>query len=131
MVEMDFEAQREANIARNRQLLEALELDRNVIEVPKPKPKAKQTKKRKEVHSADEGGDDEEVKRPRKVAVVTNPDGDAANGGPRRSGRNAGRKVDYSDSATLVRPSVPLVSKAARDASEREHNTPMQRTHDP
>lgn len=131
----DFEDEREAAIARNKAIIEALGLNVNEVVVSRKKsqPKGKPPKKRKEVDS-DEEENGEPVKRPRKsVADVTTMDGDAT-GGPRRSGRNAGKNVDYKgDGEKLQRNDGPRVlSEQAGKAGEvTEARTPMERKHDP
>jgi E3 ubiquitin-protein ligase UHRF1 len=85
----NYEAVREANIKRNKELLEALKLDLDVAELAPPKPaaKPKQTsaKKRKERPPA-ETPENDTVKHAR---TEENRDG------PRRSARNSGKTIDY------------------------------------
>ena len=125
-----FEREREANIARNKALIATLELQDNTFLPPKKlKPqKAKPTKlvKRK-ADNVDENDDD---KPTTKVAVVAGGE----TGGPRRSGRNVGKRVDYAgDGDKLVVDAAPrLVSEAAREAErEGEPRNNLQRKYDP
>ena len=67
---MDFEADREANIARNRAMLESLGLLKDnfiTIKRTKPVPKALKSKKRKHVEAEDSASDKSDVE----VAVST------------------------------------------------------------
>lgn len=123
----DFEAARQANIAKNKALLAKLDVREMFDIIKKAPPKAKQSKKRKEVPV--EENDDEEAQPPRKVAPVVTPAG-----GPRRSGRNAGKTIDYSgDGDHIARDDGPKVlTKAARAAEAAgEAKSVMQRKYDP
>lgn len=133
-ITMDFEDEREANVARNRALLMEFNLEHEssfmVRKKAPPKQKQKTQKKRKEAPSND---DDENVKPPRKAAaLVASTDGDAS-AGPRRSGRNAGKKIDYAgDGDNLRRNNGPqvLTERARVKESEGQKGT-MKRVHDP
>lgn len=134
----DFEAQREANIARNMAMLRQLGLDTFKNEVVMsaakhaPKTKKQQQKPRKRARSNEENldGDEKAEKKPRKTPVVT---ADTPSGGPRRSGRNAGKTVDYrGDGDNLKRNDGPrLVSEKARTHEQSEEKESMNRKHDP
>lgn len=125
---MDFEAEREANIARNRLLLMGLGISVNdvIVKKPKPQPKQKAQKKRKETSSDEDEGED--ARPPRKVAaVVALPEG-----GPRRSGRNAGKKVDYAgDGDNLRRDDGPRVLTEKARVREMAEEKKMKRVNDP
>ena len=137
----DFEEQREANIARNKQLLADLgivdtkeEINKAVQDKRKSKTKAKTQKKRKQV---DPGADSDEAKPEKKPRTAApegeNVEGDAPLGGVRRSGRNAGKKVDYrGDGDNLNKNDEPrIISEAARKYELAEAKTPLDRKHDP
>jgi hypothetical protein len=93
----------QANIRRNREILASLGLDTPLVEpraakrAPAPK-KAAAAASRKRVAPAVEDSDDADAERPAKLARVQAGAEDAqdAGAGPRRSGRNAGKKMDYS-----------------------------------
>lgn len=98
-----YELEREANIARNKKLLESLGLNdvQNTILVTKEKTVPKGSKKRKSQSDtlkkqSGEEEDDEKGARPRKAARVAEVkeegDGEVS---LRRSSRNSGKTVDY------------------------------------
>lgn len=126
---MDFEEEREANIARNRLMLEALGLDKNVVVVKKPEPKQKQKAQRKRKEAPSDEEEDEVVKPPRKAAAVVAD----AEGGPRRSGRNAGKAIDYAgDGDNLLRDDGPrLLTDKAKAKEMAEQKSSMKRVNDP
>ncbi|PSS37713.1 hypothetical protein PHLCEN_2v406 [Hermanssonia centrifuga] len=128
----DFEAEREANIARNQALLAQLGIAKNVVVVPKKKPQPRPKpvtvrKKRKESPTHD----DEDEQPPVKIAALKD-EGDE--GGPRRSGRNAGKKVDYAgDGDNLERRGGPSIisENARRKEMGSEPKSVLERKHDP
>lgn len=134
-----FEEQREANIARNRKMLQdmGIEVIKNeiVMSRPKqvPKTKLKVQKKRKQVDSVAESDEEESKpgKKPRKTAFVENVD--TPPDGLRRSGRNAGKKIDYrGDGDFLKRNDGPhVISENARNYELSEARSPLERKHDP
>lgn len=130
----DFEAQREANIAKNKALLASLDLKSNsFITHEKPraqkKPKAKLAKRK--VDAIED--DDRDAVKPAKKAAVAVADGET--GSVRRSGRNAGKEVDYRGDGDHLsgRRGPQIVSEAARKAAARESEpkTNEKRKHDP
>ncbi|GJE86087.1 YDG/SRA domain-containing protein [Phanerochaete sordida] len=132
----DFETQRELNIARNKELIRQLGLGdlKNEIVLSRPKkvPKTKQKAQPKRKRSESDATDEETEKRPRKAAIAVDI-ADTSSEGPRRSGRNAGRKIDYrGDGEHLARDTGPrLISESARRHEESEVKTPMKRIHNP
>ncbi|KAJ3548403.1 hypothetical protein NM688_g5305 [Phlebia brevispora] len=129
--ELDFEAQRELNIARNRALIEQLGIKPNEViarKKPQPKPKAAKPPKRK-VEVVEEGSEDE--KPAAKVAVVP---AEGESGGVRRSGRNVGKQVNYAADGDKLggRAGPRVVSEAARRAERySEPKSTLNRKHDP
>lgn len=132
----DFEAEREANIARNKALIASLCIATNEVIVSKkkraPKPQAAKAAKRKADAIEEDEDEDGNEKRAAKVVAVQ-ADGETT--GVRRSGRNAGKKVDYvGDGEDLGRRTGPrVVSKAAQKAAaaEREPKSVLNRKYDP
>lgn len=127
---MDFEAQREANIANNRALLASLGcVKEQFVFVKRAPPKASKDKKRKPSPTVDSQEQDTPDQPARKIQVVA----DASLSGPRRSGRNVGRQVDYAgDGDKLVKDSTPkIITEKARKAAENEPKSVMNRKYDP
>ena len=130
---LDFEEEREANIARNLAALMAIGIEEEskfmVKKKAPPKPKKKPQRKRKEAPSAADG-DDDSAEPPTKAVALA--DGDAS-AGPRRSGRNAGKKVDYAgDGDNLGRNDGPrMVTEKARVKEMSGQKGTMKRVHDP
>ncbi len=132
----DFEAEREANIARNQALLAQLGIAKNVVVVPKKKPQPRPKpvvvrKKRKESPTHDHEDDDDDEQPPVKIAALKE---ESDEGGPRRSGRNAGKKVDYAgDGDNLERRGGPSIisEKARRKEMGSEPKSVLERKHDP
>ena len=131
MSEWDLETIREQNIAKNKAQLAALGVAANeLIQVGKPRRPAgrrsqnSKTNKRK----AEADSSAAEADRPSKAAAVGEADG-----GLRRSGRNAGKKVNYKDNGELAgaRSRPQVISEAARKAEENEPRESMNRTSDP
>lgn len=129
---MDFEAQREANIAANLALLAQLDLTENNIIIPRKKPQPVKSKKRKPSSVEETEGDDEEAKPAKKAQAVMAPNEDAS-GGPRRSGRLTGKKMDYSgDGDALKKNDGPIIlTEKARQAAEKEPMGVANRTQNP
>ncbi|KIP11978.1 hypothetical protein PHLGIDRAFT_397189 [Phlebiopsis gigantea 11061_1 CR5-6] len=132
---LDFEEQREANIAKNLAVLMEFGIEEeNKFIVKKkvpPKPKKKAQRKRKEAPSAND--EDENGEPPRKTgALAASVDGDAS-AGPRRSGRNAGKKIDYAgDGDNLKRDDGPkMITEKARAKEMSGEKGAMKRLHDP
>ena len=128
MVDNDFDEQRERNMARNRALIAGLDIGQNaIIQTKKPRPAKhpKVTKSNKRKASDDA----EELNRPAKAATVIVAD----IGGLRRSGRNAGKTINYKDDGELAgaRSRPQVVSEAARKAEENEPRESMKRTNEP
>ncbi|CAL1695903.1 unnamed protein product [Somion occarium] len=133
-----FDDERDANIAKNREMLKALGLDVGTRTFapskPKPKPKAKSRAppKRKQPASDESSGEDED--QPRKTARVEVNE-ENGNTGLRRSGRNAGKRVDYKgdgESIANSRPPRPcLISSAAQRGVDTEPRSVDKRIHDP
>lgn len=118
-----YELQRERNIAANKKLLESL----NIPQVFAPK--APKTKARKRRAPTPEPTDDEP---PSKVVRVTAPTDnvDAPSTGLRRSGRNAGKKIDYV--AVQERGQPTPVSQRVGVDHDTEPSRPMgKRKYDP
>ncbi|ETW87243.1 hypothetical protein HETIRDRAFT_153833, partial [Heterobasidion irregulare TC 32-1] len=118
-----YELQRERNIAANKKLLESL----NIPQVFAPK--AQKTKARKRRAPTPEPTDDEP---PSKVVRVTaSADNvDAPSTGLRRSGRNAGKKIDYV--AVQERGQPTPVSQRVGVDHDTEPSRPMgKRKYDP
>ena len=131
----DLDTIRERNIARNRELLAEIcsetSHDFVVRKKPAPKPQRKAVRPSKRKADAVEDVDDDVEKPVLKAAAVPT---DAEKGGVRRSGRNAGKKVDYGgDGDHLGRRSGPqLISEAAQKAERAsEPKGAMNRKHDP
>ncbi|KAJ8522541.1 hypothetical protein ONZ45_g907 [Pleurotus djamor] len=119
----DYEKQRNANIARNKLLLEALELDR-----PQFEPVEDRRKPRPKKRKADDDSSEVKPTQEKRAKVTEIPEG-----GVRRSGRNAGKTIDYK--AEIVR--APVVSAAVQsglksvdDAGPAKRST-GKRIHDP
>lgn len=129
---MDFEAEREANIARNKALLANLGLTQNIIVVPKPKPAVSKSKKRKPP-LVEEIAEQEVSERPARKVHVAQAEDDTPSAGPRRSNRNSGKKVDYAgDGDMLQKDSGPkILTEKARKAAENEPKGVQNRKHDP
>ena len=129
---MDFEAQREANIAANLALLAELGLTENSVVIPRKKPQPLKSKKRKPSSVEETEGDDAEDKPAKKVQAVMTPNQDAS-GGPRRSGRLTGKKIDYSgDGDALKKSDGPkILTEKARQAAEKEPMGVADRTQNP
>ncbi|KAI0094919.1 hypothetical protein BDY19DRAFT_982245 [Irpex rosettiformis] len=124
--------QREANIAANKAMLAALGLQENIVFIPRKRAQHVKAKKRKaslieEVRDHDQGDNP-----PRKVKAVAVADEDAL-GGPRRSGRLIGKKLDYSSGGDALRKNdgPTIVSEKARKAAEEEPMGVANRTQDP
>ncbi|KAK7694622.1 hypothetical protein QCA50_001809 [Cerrena zonata] len=129
-----FDDDREANIAKNLQILDALGLGTGTALLPmrkvqRPvKKKAGRPPKRKETPS-DATSKDEDEEPPRKASRIDLPDG-----GVRRSARNATKRVDYSgdgDNVVSARARPKMISEAARREADSEPRSSMQRVHDP
>ncbi|ESK88898.1 uhrf1 protein [Moniliophthora roreri MCA 2997] len=103
-----YEEQRAQNIAKNKELLRSLGLDKPFFE-PKQKRQPKQAKKRKAAENEtyeDDGSalSSPPAKAPRTAAVTDN-------GGLRRSTRNAGKAVDYK-AEKIIQDPEPVSVKA-------------------
>jgi E3 ubiquitin-protein ligase UHRF1 len=142
----DHERIRRENIQKNKELLLSLGLDKPAFEpkqkklapaAPKPKPALKRN-----ASDATSDSEDEEDKRPKKKVqratktAVNDEDGASADAGPRRSGRNAGKTIDYnSESLATSRMIVEPVSVKARRESNYgggpEGRSIGKRIHDP
>ena len=133
---MDFEAEREANIARNKALLAGLGLAENFIVVQKPRPaEPKKGKKRKlapPLAEECEEGQEHSDQRAHKVHVAQARD-DTPSAGPRRSSRNAGKKIDYAGDGEALRSNFgpKILTKKAKLAAESEPRSVQDRKHDP
>ena len=125
----DFEKEREENIARNKALIASLGINDNIFmakKAPPQKIKPPKAVKRK----ADSVDEIDDQKPATKVVAIV----DGETGELRRSGRNAGKKVDYTgDGDRLADRSGPrLVSEAARKADrESDPRSNLQRKYDP
>ena len=130
--DFDYEAVREANIAKNTALIAALKLgDTPFVSTKKPpakKPKAPKAAKRKAEHTDEDGHT--AIEEPAKKAAAMQ---DSETGGLRRSGRNAGKKVDYAGDGDKLqgRGGPRVVTEAARRAEANEAKSTLQRKHDP
>ncbi|GBE77914.1 hypothetical protein SCP_0107960 [Sparassis crispa] len=120
--------------AQNRALLESLGLGGALIP-PGPKA-AKRRAPRKRKASVIKDGSDENEEQPKKSARIeeTANSQDGAEGGPRRSGRNRGKVVDYKDdgaspNARFV-PQIISAKAAAKEMGKEPRNVSM-RIHDP
>jgi E3 ubiquitin-protein ligase UHRF1 len=110
----DWDRERAANIQRNKELLAALAVEKPAFEPKQKKRPAKAKAKAAAKRPASEATDEEDDEEPpRKAARVVE------DGGPRRSGRNAGRAVDYTgeSEAAARRNKVEPVSVRARRES--------------
>ena len=131
--EEDLDAIRAENIAKNRALLAEMFSETShdfvVRKKPTPKPQRKAQRPPKRKVDAVEGSDDGvEKPAPKAIAVPTEA------GGVRRSGRNAGKKVNYGgDGDHLGGNSRPrLISEAAQKAERAsEPKSTMNRKYDP
>lgn len=128
---LSFDEQRDANIARNKALLADLGLDSpNILPSrAKPPPKPRQPKKRKAPTPDASEDSDLDQPAPKAARVV---DGDST--GLRRSGRVAGKVVDYAgDGDKLPNNRTPkYVTEAARKGSMvSEAKVASQRTQNP
>lgn len=132
----EFEKAREEAIARNRAMLEALGLNENIVRIPNTTKKAAASKNKKRkpapAEDAEEGENNSASEQPaRKVLVVQT--GDDASSGPRRSTRNAGKKVDYAGDGDMLRKDdgPKILTEKARKAAESEPKGVQHRKHDP
>ncbi|KAK0233207.1 PUA-like domain-containing protein [Armillaria fumosa] len=126
-----YEADRNANIERNRELLKSLGLDTPMFEPTEKKRKKPQTvsKKRKASPLA------KDDKQPNKVAKVDGEtDVPASEAGVRRSARNRGKAVDYKSEKTGESP-MPIAFRAGIRTSGNEgplgSGDGARRKHDP
>ncbi|KAF7791834.1 hypothetical protein EIP86_002858 [Pleurotus ostreatoroseus] len=103
--EEDLDAIRAENIAKNRALLAEMFSETShdfvVRKKPAPKPQRKAQRPPKRKVDAVEGSDDDVEKPAPKAAAVPT---EAETGGVRRSGRNAGKKVNYGGDGGLMEP---------------------------
>lgn len=128
----DFEAQREARIASNKALLDSLFPGQD-FPIQK-KATRKTTRKpvraaKRKVEAIELNDDGDEKPAPKAAALVAD-----GVGGPRRSSRNAGKKVDYAGDGDKLggRTGPRVVSEAARKAEKAgEPRSVMDRKHDP
>lgn len=136
MGKTDYDRMREANIARNKALLASLGVEKSVgvmVEQHRAskKPAPAVSKKRKardedeysqdedntdEDEEKDDGEDEERLKK--KSKARRKAPAESASDGPRRSGRNAGRVVDYKSekSASIGHPVPASVSRKRGEA---------------
>lgn len=123
-----WEDAREANILRNSLLLKALGLDKPFFEQQaKPQPAKKAQPRKRKAPPTDEG---QTPSKASKTSAEQTPS--ASNeGGPRRSGRNAGKSVDYIKEAATgmpmpvsikARESIGALASAGRCANKRVHD---------
>lgn len=98
------EIERQEKIAANRLLLESFGLegggDAVLLAKPKPKPAAKPkgTKAPRKRRNTDSDSDEDQKNSSRKAARTdAEPNGDSEPGSVRRSGRLAGKKIDYAN----------------------------------
>ncbi|EJD03919.1 uncharacterized protein FOMMEDRAFT_167223 [Fomitiporia mediterranea MF3/22] len=129
----EYELERQANIERNRKLLQSLDIDsiKNTMQAkPKPPPKSSSKRKSKLIDLGEkENDEDEEAEgRPRKAARVEEEDGEVT---LRRSSRNAGKKFDYKEIEQDRSARSYRVSKRAEEAMDREPRSTNKRTQDP
>jgi E3 ubiquitin-protein ligase UHRF1 len=115
----EWDKQRLANIKRNRLVLESLDIERPAVE-PKQAKRAPAKKRAVAKRAASEDTqDDEQPRKVQRVVPDADADADGAGAGPRRSGRNAGKAVDYKgeSAAAAQRNAVEPVSVKARRES--------------
>jgi E3 ubiquitin-protein ligase UHRF1 len=126
-----FDKQRDENIRRNRELLFSVGLEKPLIE-PKQQPLPRKrgapapSRKRKVATDAEEDSES-----PSKVARMK--EDDSISDGPRRSSRNAGRRVDYNAELdrSLAEP-LSIKARRERDPTLGDAATPGdRRVHDP
>ena len=126
------EQQREANIQRNKELLLQLGIGETRLVPTKPVvEKPKRVKKPKAQKRKNDATEDEE--RPAKAPRLAEPDAPTGDeSGRRRSGRNAGKKVDYvAEHTTLARPALISSAAAVHEDEQRNANKVGKRTHNP
>lgn len=137
----DYERQRQENIAKNKVLLEELNIDRPLFE-PKQTKRTPATKKqapKRPVSEASSNTPSEgEEARPKKLQrVATTSTAEPTDPGLRRSGRNVGRAIDYtSESAASAHKGLPepVTVKARRannSGSGPQGRSSGKRIHDP
>lgn len=129
MAPTNYEILRAANIARNKALLAALNIEEIFPPPAKqtPKPKATKSAPKKRKAPTPEGEDSAET--PAKKRQARSEDENANATGLRRSARNAGKTVDYN-----ALPEKNVLEYAAKTSieHERDANRPMgKRKHDP
>ncbi|KLO20282.1 hypothetical protein SCHPADRAFT_918368 [Schizopora paradoxa] len=133
-----YELERQANIERNRMLLQGLGLgDTSAILgvskpiIPKPSAKTK-TKKRKSeaVDSEEQGSSGEKSSEPAKKSVRSTDDA-VESTSLRRSSRNAGKKVDYLKVESDRSSRSYTVSTPAKRAMQSEPSVTTMRTQNP
>ncbi|EAU93010.2 hypothetical protein CC1G_06730 [Coprinopsis cinerea okayama7 len=114
----EYERQRQENIKRNQELLKSLGLDGPISALLEPKaqktkPAPKKSKKRKteaqELGDTRNGDDTEEPASKAQRSEQANDVSEAPIPGPRRSARNAGKKIDYTKELKTAR-NMPLTT---------------------
>ncbi|TFK57273.1 hypothetical protein OE88DRAFT_1715965 [Heliocybe sulcata] len=125
-----YEIQRQKNIESNRLLLEELGLETPFFpkeEKPKKKPAA--PKKRKSAPAVEDNAEGENF--PVKTARVSSEDVTGTDG-PRRSARNAGKKVDYNSEQLAAAARPRMISLKSSDSTmESDPRRGDRRIHDP
>lgn len=134
----DYERMRQANIESNKALLASLGLEKPLIEPKQTKrpaapKKAPATKKRSAPASdATSGEESSDERRPKVQRVSAVREGDEDGPGPRRSGRNAGKSVDYKSENANAAGRVPKLLSIKDDMNAGPEGRAMgKRKYDP
>ncbi|KZT30410.1 hypothetical protein NEOLEDRAFT_1144074 [Neolentinus lepideus HHB14362 ss-1] len=129
MVQTLYEVQRQKNIDANSALLQQMGLEVPFFPKEKPRKRSAAPKKRMSASAGEDNVDGEN--RPAKTAR-TSSDNTTNTEGPRRSARNAGKKVDYKSEQLTAASRPRLISLKSSDSTmESDPGRSDRRVHDP